>query len=78
MIGFTHHRLDLETLQDWDLELRSRKILLKEDGIERPSVDLICCVAHLVVRVQNGGSFNKTEKSVWSQQVVEDGRMLWS
>lgn len=62
MARVTHHRLDLETLQDWDLELGGRDVLLKEDGIERPSVDLSCCVAHLGVRIRSGGSFNKIEE----------------
>lgn len=62
MTRITHHRLDLETLQNWDLELGGREVLLKEDGIERPSVDLSCCVAHLVVRIISGGSFNKIEE----------------
>lgn len=63
MPSFTHHRLDLETLQNWDLELGGREVLLKEDGIERPSVDLSRCVTHLVVWKRSGGTFNKIEES---------------
>lgn len=58
----TDHRLDLEALQNRHLELGGREILLKEDGVERASVDLTGCVTHLVVRVRNDGSLNDSEE----------------